>query len=43
MIKEQIDRIIDKYVAKEGVLIQLLLEIQRELNWIPVEAVNRIN
>src|SRR3972149_10901730 len=43
MTNEQIDRIIDKYVAKEGVLIQLLLDIQRELNWIPVEAVNRIN
>jgi len=40
---EQIDKIIDKYVGGEGVLIQLLLDIQRELNWIPKEAIIRIN
>ena len=39
----RIDRIIDKYGCKKGVLIQLLLEIQRELNWIPPEAITRIN
>ncbi|MCW4018528.1 MAG: NADH-quinone oxidoreductase subunit NuoE [Candidatus Bathyarchaeota archaeon] len=39
----KIDKIIDKYVGKEGVLIQLLLEIQGELNWVPKEAVTRIN
>jgi NADH-quinone oxidoreductase subunit E len=43
MIMEQIDAIIDKYVNEEGVLIQLLLDIQRELNWIPKEAITRIN
>lgn len=42
-IESKIDQIIDKYVGKEGVLIQLLLEIQRELNWIPREAVKRIS
>jgi len=40
---DRIDRIIDKYGCEEGVLIQLLLEIQRELNWIPPEAIIRIN
>lgn len=42
-LETKIDHIIDKYVGKKGVLIQLLLEIQRELNWIPREAVKRIN
>jgi NADH-quinone oxidoreductase subunit E len=40
---DRIDRIIDKYGCETGVLIQLLLEIQRELNWIPPEAIIRIN
>lgn len=40
---DRVDRIIDKYGCEKGVLIQLLLEIQRELNWIPPEAIQRIN
>lgn len=40
---EKLDRIIDKYVGGKGVLIQLLLDVQREFNWIPREAVKRIN
>jgi NADH-quinone oxidoreductase subunit E len=40
---DRIDRIIDKYECETGVLIQLLLEIQHELNWIPPEAITRIN
>ena len=40
---DRIDRIIDRYVNQEGVLIQLLLDIQRELNWVPKEAILRIN
>jgi NADH-quinone oxidoreductase subunit E len=43
MIMDQIDQIIDKYINDEGVLIQLLLDIQHELNWIPKEAIMRIN
>jgi NADH-quinone oxidoreductase subunit E len=43
MSMDRIDRIIDKYTCETGVLIQLLLEIQRKLNWIPPEAVTRIN
>lgn len=40
---DRVDRIIDKYACETGVLIQLLLDIQRELNWIPPEAIIRIN
>ncbi|MHC1635993.1 MAG: NADH-quinone oxidoreductase subunit NuoE family protein, partial [Candidatus Methanospirareceae archaeon] len=40
---EKIDKIIDKYEGERGVLIQLLLDIQREFNWIPKEAIMRIN
>ena len=40
---EQIDKIIDKYINEKGVLIQLLLDIQHEFNWIPQEAVLEIN
>jgi NADH-quinone oxidoreductase subunit E len=40
---ERIDNIIGKYVNEKGVLIQLLLDIQHELNWIPKDAVMRIN
>lgn len=43
MSMDRIDKIIDKYACEKGVLIQLLLDIQRELNWIPPEAVIRIN
>jgi NADH-quinone oxidoreductase subunit E len=40
---DMIDKIIDKYVGEEGNLIQLLLDIQREFNWIPKEAIKRIS
>ena len=40
---KQIDQIIDKYVGEKGVLIQLLLDIQHEFNWISKEAVKRIS
>lgn len=40
---EQIDKIIDNYVDKKGILIQLLLDVQKELKWIPKTAVNRIS
>ena len=43
MIPDQIDRIIDKYSNEEGVLIQLLLDIMHEFNWIPKQAIMRIN
>jgi len=43
MVIDRIDEIINKYINEEGVLIQLLLDIQREFNWIPKEAITRIN
>ena len=40
---EKIDEIIDGYVDEEGVLIQILLDIQRELNWVPKEAIMEVS
>ncbi len=41
--EERIDEIIDRYEGREGVLIQLLLEIQNEFNWVPGDAIQRIS
>src|SRR4030067_2428811 len=43
MSMDRVDKIIDKYECDTGVLIQLLLDIQKTLNWIPQEAIIRIN
>jgi NADH-quinone oxidoreductase subunit E len=43
MITSPIDKIINKYMNEEGILIQLLLDIQREFNWVPKEAIMRIS
>src|SRR3989337_2486839 len=43
MSMDRVDNIIDKYECETGVLIQLLLDIQKALNWIPPEAIIRIN
>ena len=43
MSMDRIDKIINKYSDEQGVLIQLLRDVQRELNWIPKEAIMRIN
>jgi len=40
---ERIDEIIDRYVGEEGPLVQLLLDIQSELNWLPREAIEQIS
>ncbi len=40
---KKVDEIIDKYPAQQGVLIQLLLDLQSEFNWISKEAILRIN
>ena len=40
---KRVDEIIDKYEGEEGFLIQLLLDIQHEFNWIPKEAIERIS
>jgi NADH-quinone oxidoreductase subunit E len=41
--EKRIDGIIDKYEGEKGVLIQLLLDIQNEFNWVPKEAITRIS
>lgn len=43
MYDEQVDQIIDKYGTEKGILIQLLLEIQKEFSWIPKEAIKRVS
>jgi NADH-quinone oxidoreductase subunit E len=40
---DKIDEIIDRYPPRADVLLQLLLDIQSEFNWIPKEAVLRIS
>lgn len=40
---EKIDEIIDKYAGEKGVLIQILLDVQKEFRWIPKEAILRVN
>ena len=39
----KVDAIIDKYPAQRSVLIQLLLDIQSEFNWIPKEAIQCVS
>ncbi len=39
MAPKKIDEIIDSYPAEGRVLIQLLLDLQSEFNWIPAEAI----
>lgn len=43
MDPRKVDEIIDRYQGKLGVLIQLLLDMQGEFNWIPKEAIVRIS
>ncbi len=40
---EKVNEIIDRYPAQQGVLIQLLLDLQSEFNWIPKEAILHIS
>jgi NADH-quinone oxidoreductase subunit E len=40
---KRIDELIDRYEGAEEFLIQLLLDIQNEFNWIPKEAIKRIS
>jgi NADH-quinone oxidoreductase subunit E len=41
--QKKIDQIVEKYAGEEGVLIQLLLDVQKELNWVPKEAIQRVS
>jgi NADH-quinone oxidoreductase subunit E len=40
---EKIDRIIDKYNSEANNLLQIMLEIQSQNNWLPREALKRIS
>ena len=40
---ERADKIIDRYQNKQGILIQLLLDIQSEYSWIPKELIVQIS
>ena len=43
MDAERIDQIIDKHQCEASSLIQVLLEIQSECNWLPKEALERVS
>ncbi len=40
---EKVDEIIDGYRGQEGVLIQLLLDLQSELHWIPRDVIDHLS
>jgi len=43
MDNDRIDQIIDKHQAEASSLIQVMLEIQSENNWLPKEALERVS
>ncbi len=43
MNTERIDQIVERHEGEESALIQVLLEIQRENNWLPREALWRVS
>lgn len=43
MNMDRVDQIIDSHQGEASSLIQILLEIQSENNWLPKEALNRIS
>ncbi len=38
----KVDQIIDKYQGEDGILIQVLQDVQSEYNWLPEEALVRV-
>jgi len=43
MDRGKLDEILDKYDGDASSLIQVLLEIQREIHWLPKEALERVS
>jgi NADH-quinone oxidoreductase subunit E len=43
MEKERVDQIIDRYNAEASYLIQVLLDIQSENNWLPQEVLEQVS
>ena len=41
--QKKLDEILNKYDGSEGFLIQLLLDLQSEFNWIPRDAVSELS
>lgn len=39
---EKVDQVLNKYEYEEGMLIQILQDVQSELNWLPREAMERV-
>lgn len=39
----EVDKILDKYEGRKGILIQALLDIQSKFKWVPPEAMDRIS
>jgi len=39
---DKLDSILDRYEGEKGTLIQVLLDVQQEFNWIPQEVIRRI-
>jgi len=40
---DRVDQIVGRYANEDGVLIQILLDVQREYGWLPKEAMERIS
>jgi len=40
---DRVDQIIDRYTTEEGTLIQILLDMQREYNWLSKDILKRIS
>ena len=38
----KVDQIIDKYKGEDGILIQVLQDVQTEYNWLPEEALDKV-
>ncbi len=38
----KVDEVVDKYNCDEGMLIQILLDVQNEFRWLPKEALHRV-
>lgn len=43
MTTERVDQIVDKHNGEASSLIQILLDIQKENNWLPKEALERVS
>ncbi|MEW5933733.1 MAG: NAD(P)H-dependent oxidoreductase subunit E [Bacillota bacterium] len=40
---DRVEEILDRYTGEEGSLIQVLLDVQNEYNWLPPEVLERVS